>query len=470
MDYALVLLLTAYAGIVISILGIVIFAATLKQIGSSISATTRKALILYALSLIFAALTSLATLYSFEWTKTLYAIALVTLGSSAATAYIERRLWLWVVYILSAFFLTATIVTLLVTGLAFRLMFYVAILVAGILLLVSLEVMLVSPSPFSISIFAVSLANFAYGSIVAAGPLTRFPQYSPIALLIVSIMAPTLASVGRPRRLILDLAMVSITLGSGLPIVIASMLSNDFAIYSFVVPSMIVSLLWVLPLDFFSKEAAETKARTPKFLALTTTSMLLIGVSHFVNWAYAAEGLHLSGEDAGTLLLSVIHGVWDPYIVYTDWLLGLVAVSSFMLAALTATYSGWAIEWGIDSLLVFSSVLIVLGFPWINAGRYELELLYLPLIVFIVIAVGLMSKIMIDLRRLGRDTAAKRLLAFTVSALLASGVVLYSDRSQLIVNIIIWVLTGLILLKSVPSEAYGTLKRSFRPMVRSRGA
>ncbi|MHA1247029.1 MAG: hypothetical protein ACTSPE_06855 [Candidatus Thorarchaeota archaeon] len=469
MDYNLVLLIATHAGLFISLFSAALFYKTYRIIAPTVGVRTRHSLVFFAVAAIWYTMSPIVSLISFDFGRLVLALGAVLLANSASEIYFESDRAVMAGRLLSVTYIVAAVIVFFYAYHLFVVMGIAMILIAVAVMYIAVRIHIASPSPYSVSVFSIAGLTIGVGYLLQSGFIVNNPHYFAILVLPTSLVSAFLVSVNRPWRLIVNLTVVYSVLGTSVPLVVASMVSGEFGVYSLVIAGAMAVISTVIPLNYFLIEASETRARTPYFLAVTLFSLALLISTHYVNWAYAFGTTPYGSTDPLVLLFTVIHGQWDYAIVYTDWLLGLIAVSSFMLAGLATTYSEKAIDRAIDAIIVFDTALVVLGAPPVNAGRYELNILYIPLVLFIVVAVLTFSRVAIQLRASGQGAVARRFVLFIMGALSMGMVAMFSDRLMLIGNIVLQLAAMVLLTLSAPAEAIERFRHVVRSLRRSKG-
>lgn len=267
-----------------------------------------------------------------------------------------------------------------------------------------------------------------------------------------------LASIQRPWRLMISLSLGFFAFMTGGSIIVAAVVSNtlqDFPIYVYVSVATFAACSILVPLGYFIDQAVVTRARTPFFMSLTIISISLLASTHANAWSIAVTRGNWESAPADWLSLLttalVAYESWDAALLYIDWAIGLAAVFTFSLAALSSTFSEKAIGFTIDALLFLVSALLVLGNPLVHAGRWELLPLYIPVLVVLILGIFAFLGVARDMRKSGSGNAGARYLRFVFAALGMGIVAMFSDRLMFGVVPVLLVGAGLLLLNSTPS-------------------
>jgi hypothetical protein len=284
-----------------------------------------------------------------------------------------------------------------------------------------------------------------------------------------------LASIQRPWRLMISLSLGLFAFTTGGSIVVAALVSNtlqDFPIYVYVTVATFAACCVMAPLGYFVDQAVVTRARTPFFMSLTIISISLLASTHANAWSIAVtRGDWIAAPTDWLSLLKtalVAYESWDAALLYVDWAIGLAAVFTFSLAALSSTFSERAINFTIDALLFLLSALLVLGNPLVHAGRWELLPLYIPLLVVLMLGIFAFLGVARDMTKSGSGKAAARYLRFVFAALGMGIVAMFSDRLTFGLVVVLLVGAGLLLLVSTPSgvSPLRIFRRTSEPIAR----
>ncbi|MHA1741588.1 MAG: hypothetical protein ACTSVD_05795 [Candidatus Thorarchaeota archaeon] len=468
MDYNLVLSIAAHAGFFISLFSVALFHRTYRFVAPTVGARTRHSLVLFAVAALWYTVSPLISLYFFDIGRLVFSLGVALLANSVSEIYFESDRAVVAGRVFTVLYVIMSVAVFFYARHLFVIMGMVMSLIIIAMMYVAAKIHMVSPSPYSVSVFAISGLTVGLAYLLHTGLIFNNPQYFAILVLPTSLISAFLVSVNRSWRHIVNLTVVYFALGTSVPLVVASLLSGEFGIYSLVMTGAMAVMATVIPLNYFLIEAGETRARTPYFLAVTFFSLAFLISTHYVNWAFAFGTTPYTNTDPLVLLFTVIRGQWDYMIVYTDWLLGLIAITSFLLAGIATTYSEKAINRAIDAIIVFDTALVVLGAPPVNAGRYELNVLYVPLVLLIVVAVITFARVAIQLRRSGQGTVARRFVLFIMGALSMGMVAMFSDRLVLIGNIALQLTAIVLLTLSAPAEAIEKFGHVVRWLRRSR--
>jgi hypothetical protein len=159
----------------------------------------------------------------------------------------------------------------------------------------------------------------------------------------------------------------------------------------------------------------------------------LLAITHANAWAIAVE-----------------MGQWDPGLLYVDWIIGVIAVMSFTLAGLSSVMSQKITGYILDIELLIASSFVVLGHPYIQAQRYGLQPLYIPLAGIILIGVIAHVYSARAIARAGSSSAARRFILFIMASLGIGVVAMFSDVIPYGAVLFLIILAALMLILSGP--------------------
>ncbi|MHA1654465.1 MAG: hypothetical protein ACTSYX_05975 [Candidatus Thorarchaeota archaeon] len=452
MDYNLVLSIAAHAGFFISLFSVVLFHRTYRFVAPTVGARTRHSLVLFAVAALWYTVSPLISLYFFDIGRLVFAFGVALLANSVSEIYFESDRAVVAGRVFTVVYVIMSVAVFLYAYHLFVIMGMTMSLIVIAVMYVAAKIHMVSPSPYSVSVFAISGLTIGLAYLLHTGFIFNNPQYFAILVLPTSLISAFLVSVNRPWRLIVNLTVVYFALGTSVPLVAASLLSGEFGIYSLVMAGAMAVIATVIPLNYFLIEAGETRARTPYFLAVTLFSLAFLISTHYVNWAFAFGTTPYTNTDPLVLLFTVIRGQWDYMIVYTDWLLGLIAVTSFMLAGL-ATFMPKSIRHARRIVLAITTTLIVLGSEFASAGRWTVEALVPFVLAELAVGVYAYVRTARRLRKLGAKRAASHFVAFMSSIVLGALVVLVSFEIPPVLTMGLFVMIALALMRSSPRRS-----------------
>lgn len=304
----------------------------------------------------------------------------------------------------------------------------------------------ISQTPFTGSILVVTLLSVFTIVLIQLGVLVAEPRYFIILSLPLVVSSSILFSMLKPWRWIIIGSLGLFVISTAIPIAIAAIMAGDFFIWSYVLVASIAGACAIAPLNFFMTEAINTRARTPAYLSLVLIGLTLLAVSHANAWAIAQQ-----------------FGSWDRNILFIDWIIGVFVVAAFVQSGASAVMSDRGRLITRESLIMVSAAFVMLGNRNLYVLETELDILYVPLGVFIAIGVVLFAVVSARVRRAGNTPAALRFFFFVVAALFIGLIAMFSDIFFDIglysVMLGMLVISGLMLLASSPLTV-GFLRRT----------
>ncbi len=469
MDFELAFATGCVVSIVITIITIGLFANALRRTYARLSSDTRTALLLYGGAYLLISL-SISISHLFSQVILLHATLPVFLAllSSAQLFIIEsdplrRRRSISIFHILTLVCLLALLISFGPSP------FFIGLVEVQSLITIyyAIRLALTTPSAFSISsivLLAILLLPYITGFYAV---LPSYVHYYPLVLAVVAVSCGILSSMLRPWRYMITLSVAFLTVIVSSSLVYSSIMATQYVITSYAIVAGLASITLLVPLGYFVEQAAATRARTPLFVAITLVSVSLLTVTHSVNFSYS----YLSGS--WFEILSFKSASWDFGILFFDWVVGIVAVSAFLLASIATTFSERRIEIVVDALLFIDSILVVLGHPYVRADvmgneRWQLLPLYIPMLILIFAAVFMYLKFTLKMRKMGTTAAALRFVGFTLAMLSIGIVAMFSDQMPYIIVVLLMVAACGILLRSNPAAT--TRKRDDKARARRRAS
>ncbi len=455
MDFELAFTVGCLTSVIITCITTYLFVNAFRHTRVKLSVDTKKALVLYGSAYI---LISLSVPISFLTSQpavlhTLLPVFLVMLSSAQLyileSDYVRRRKRVAVPILLALGYLSLLSLSSFVTD----------ILSMGIIALLSLIVVyyaiklaITTPTAFSVSsivLLAVLLVPYMSGFYVL---LPSRLHYFPVVLSVVAVACGILASMLRRWRYMIVLTIAFLTAIVAASLIYASIVAGQYVATSYAIVAGVASITLLIPLGYFVEQATATHARTPLFVAITLVSVSLLAVTHSVNFAYS-----FIGGDWFEVLSFRLEG-WDFWILYFDWIVGLCAVTTFLLASIASTFSERTVEVTMDLLLFASSILGVLGHPYIRtdimgAERWALLPLYIPVLILIFIAVFTYVRFTLVMRARGSGGPALRFVRFVFAMFGIGIVVMFSDRMPYIIVILLMLAACGLLIGSNPATA-----------------
>ena len=434
---------------------------TYRKLRSQLSASTRNALLLFGLTAVWYQLTTSFVTVSLSFVRIFFGYTVVLIIITLSQILFESRRTKIAVALASVFCIM--LVGALINMNVFPDLRYYAFTTYIIIpLLMALWLHRMFPSPFTYGMITFVILIAPAYLFAVSGYILVVPHLIGAIALPSALISAIFASLNRPWRLIPTLFLIFIGTILAVPVIVASLVSGDVGITLFTLFAYGLAMSVILPFEYFVDEALSTRARTPFYMAVTLFSVGLLVETHWVNWAFSYTTSNAVGLDLAQLLFIEIHGVWDSNIVYFDWILGIVAVSSFLMAALSTTYSEKVTDYAVDFIIIVGVPLAIFGSPYINDGRYDLGVLYIFLLMYILFAVAIYARLAYALVRQGQGSAATRFTMFTLGSLTAGIVSMYSDRMLFILDPIFQTIAILLLLFSTPGNPVHRIARLLR--------
>lgn len=409
MDFQLALDISGIFIIAIGALSVIVYANRLRGIYGDVTANTRRALLLFGVSAFTLVMLGISFLY-LPATVRMWAILffIFMINTQSHIIFRSNRA-------IQATAIVSTVIAFTIMGsiaLLGRsdLIFYSILIYGFIALILAIRAVQVSQTPFSGAVLiTTSLALFTTLAI-DFGILIAEPRYFIILTLPIVVTSAILLSMLRPWRNMISGSVGLFVIASGIPLLISGILSNDFLSWSYVSVATFVGIAGVAGLTFFLRQALETKARTPMYIAIVILGVILLVTTHANAWCIAQE-----------------FGVWDINFLFLDWILGVVIVAAFVLAGAYGLYSDntkFAVR---EIMLLIIGSFVMLGNRNLYVIGADLDVLYIPLALFIGIGVVQFAIVSNRVRIAGSTGAALRFFFFVIAALIVGIIAMFSD-------------------------------------------
>jgi hypothetical protein len=463
MDFMIAVMASGMVSTVILLVALVFFGQSYMRIKDNVSTATRRSLAFLAAAavmiVLLGATSSTIPELAVVW-MSLFATLIVN-SEVQILAEDENTHFIGAVTTLIPTLLVV-VYTFVMPGLGELLVNAIVIGMFGLAILLGLRLVSLSPSPFSFSLITLSFTMALAWFVSAGGILAASPEYFMLLNLPIIIASAVLAAMSRPWRFIVILALGFFAFTTSSSLAIASLLSRDYQILVYVLVAAFGGLAALYPLDYFLEQASLTRARTPTYIATTQVGISLLVITHSNAWAIAWNRAIERG-------VTIAHNIWDVNFLFLDWVIGVLAVSSLLLAAISSSASERVLSVSLDSIFFIGSAFFFLGHPLVRLGKYELDTLYLPLAVLILIAATAFFRVALRIRRAGSASAAARFMLFIFASLGAGLAAMFSDQMWLVwppLVVIIMVVVGFMMLASSPA-GLRRLKRRRRPNILS---
>jgi len=441
MDFGLSLIIAGLLSTVTIYLGLIVFANRLRRVYNSVSKPIARALVLFGISSAFMGVIGITGIYASTLSMVaisfMFAALFITELNLAISNESTVKKITYIIILLSVAVLIEAIAGVLISFPRMILFPVLFIVLAGSLI-TSLYLLKETPNPFTVSIFILIVSVMLTAITAAIGILGIHPEYFIIQVIPLIVGAAVLASMLKPWRQIISYSIGILAIVVGFSLAIPAYLDNDTSILIFSLVAAFAGAATVIPFDFFVEQATETKAATPMYISLTLLFVALLVITHSNNYAIG----YISA------------GVWDTNILFIDWFFGLVGVGSFTMAAISASTSKQTSHRSRELLIAASCILLTLGHPFVQNGRYELDPLYLGLIVILGIGFIGFFVVVYKLSKAGATMAGARFLFFMFAGLAVGIVTMFADMMPVELAAILLSSAGFMLIASSPRASF----------------
>lgn len=277
-----------------------------------------------------------------------------------------------------------------------------------------------SPSTFTVSIFAMMLLYMATWVLASTAWTFNNPQFYIFQTIPLVVAAAIFSTVRRPLRTTLSAFLLLLMITVNVPLIHASSLTLEWDIVLYVSAQAFVLVCMIAPLNYFIQQATESGALTPRYLAMVVAFVGVLVTWHSIGW--------------GTFINL---GYWNQYLIWVDILLGALAVSAFLLAAVASGFGDWMYATTREFSVIFGTSIGLLGFPVIQqammgafgiseVGTYN-NFILLAIVIVVLVGFSVFSRVALRLRRVGASGAAQRLILFLLSAITTAFTTMISD-------------------------------------------
>ncbi len=435
MEYRLALLISGHIAFLATVIAMFYYVYTIRTIRDRVSTTTYRALWFYGAASVFLSLLILVVGYTPSLIVQRIPILLFNQFLLNAVSHIatENRRVHYVTYGISAIVLFITIFIVITRRTTYSpfLSTVVSIFIIS-LILITLGVIIQSPSPFTIGFLIQEVSFLVFWILATNGLLYSTPEVYPLVFIPATIATALLGSILKPWRRIVSLYLFTNALFIGLGLIVAAFLTGETIISLFVIVILIPVIPAMLSLEFFAEQMSITKAVVPTYITTSLVALSLMIVVLSVDWAF--------GYFTATIFPSL------------DWLelvLGIIMGSAALLAGL-ATFLQRGLKIIRRFLLAFIVLMAVLGLPYVQNGRWTIDDLLFAVIPIIAIAIIAYTRTAIRLRRLGAVKAARNFVAFMLGILISSIAILGAFDFPIIVSAVLFVTGAIALTFSSP--------------------
>lgn len=315
-----------------------------------------------------------------------------------------------------------------------------------------------TPSAFTGSILLILVLYVITAVTAASNFIFVHHEYFIIQSTPILVSAAVFGSVRKPWRIMISIFLVLLFVSLGGGLLWGAFVAGEMAIVQFTVIALFAGMCVVAPLNFFVQQGVDTGARTPQLIGNVLIALALLIATHTNSWAVYQS---VTYEPLKPAL------VWNEWFVSVDVILGVIAIMSFLMAAGAASFGARAYGNIRDAALMLGTGIIVLGLYPVRLDRWQANLLYPVLALFIVVGVAIFARLSLRIYRAGSSRAAQNFMTFILSSLVIGIVTMYSDQIQLELVFVLLFLAGLLALASSPPVVASISRRFRRGVVRT---
>ncbi len=438
MDFGLSL---SISGILVSLMlyiALAVYYRRVHAIYSEITRPTQRSLVLFGVAAAAMGLTGITGLYMAHFVPIWVAVLFSSLLVSQLNLIIESEKTLKrsiaITILLAAGVVIETIARYFVSFTPIMLMIGLSVFIVGTFA-ASIYLLKESPSPFTGSMLVLVTITVVAWVAATIADLHGNPEYFIVNIAPLIVTTGILASLLRPWRRIISISVALLAFTVGVALGIPAFMAGEIEIVMFAAVVAFAGICVAVPLDYFIEQATITRAKTPIYISLTLVMVALLAITHSSNYAIA----YVSGA-----------WVWDPTILFINWVFGIAAVCCFIMAGISVSFSNVARGASRDLLIGIGVALTMLGHPFVMNDRYILESLYLPLVILIAIGFIALSKVSLKLYRMGSGKSAARFVFFMFASLAIALVTMFADQMPIIFTVVMEISAGILLLASNP--------------------
>ncbi len=263
------------------------------------------------------------------------------------------------------------------------------------------------------------------------------PEYFIIQSLPILVSAAVFGSVNRPWRTMVSLFVVFLAIAMAGGLLVGAVLAGEWTTVWFTAAATIAGLSLVAPLNYFIGQAAGSGSRTPQFISIVLVTVSILTLTHvnsYSIWVTQSQ-------------------VWNEFFVWSDVLLGSIAIIAFLLAGASAAFGEGSYIIARELGVMFGTTMIILGFPVIRGWpgeSWQASTLYPYLGIAMAMGVLLFVRTAYTLNKAGARRAAQNLMTFMFAALIIGIITMFSDQIPLVFTILLLIVASGFALASSP--------------------
>ncbi|NWF94624.1 MAG: hypothetical protein HXY34_00605 [Candidatus Thorarchaeota archaeon] len=301
-------------------------------------------------------------------------------------------------------------------------------------LLLAIWLVLTAYSPFTVGLVLLNVSFLLSWATIIQGLVAEGQQAFMLIFLPVVVSGSVLGSLLKPWRRAVMLFTLFALLLTCIPIAMSALLTSSIIdVWLFALGALFVGLVAIAPLEYFVEQATEGGTRIPRYMAVMMIVIALLAASHSVVFG----------------LIETL-GTQPEAVLFVEWIMGLVGVVCFTMAAHYSLLKPQAFAALRLILISFSSVLLVLGNYYVRGGRWVYDTIFPYLALMIVI--GIIGYLIVAqrLRAAGAGRAGRNFVVFSLMALMYAIVIFTIEDLGPILGAGLTVLCGVMLAASSP--------------------